>query len=212
MRYKSKFSSSCKEITEELAQLLSYANKRENVEELAERLSERYGNLGSMSGATPEELENAVGAKPNAALMLKLLGGIASRRVTDCVTPGEKMTDIEIEEYLKGVFMGVGIETLYMLCLDGKGRLISTEFVGEGTISSSDVYPRRLVESAIKKSAHSVILAHNHPRGVAEPSDDDLTTTNLLSEIFNNAGIRLLCHYIVAADEICRINGFLISG
>ena len=76
------------------------------------------------------------------------------------------------------------------------------DLVGEGTVSTSDVYPRRLIETAIRAKAKSVILSHNHPMGAVTPSKEDVYSMRRFADLFNSAGIRLAAHYIVADGEI----------
>lgn len=70
-----------------------------------------------------------------------------------------------------------------------------------GTIDETPVYPRTVVRIALENNAHSVVLAHNHPSGVAEPSDGDVATTNVLREALSTVDIQILDHVIVADGE-----------
>ena len=78
------------------------------------------------------------------------------------------------------------------------------EQVGEGTVNSSEVLPRRAVEAAIGCSADGVIIAHNHPLGKPNPSKDDCRFTETFSSLFTACGIRFLGHYIVAG-QLCNV-------
>ena len=75
--------------------------------------------------------------------------------------------------YLLECFDGESREVIYQLCLDRKGKLLACKRLGEGSVASADLDVRRLVENAILTGASAVILAHNHPSGVALPSDGD---------------------------------------
>ena len=189
-----------------LADILSFAMPREKASEAAEALLSKYGTLGTMLSENEDELCSTGNINMNTALLIKLLGYINSRRVTDNFEFGKEHAELEICEYIRSLFYGISVETVYMLLLDDKGRVIGCEYMGEGTVNASDVYPRRLLECAVKRKAKSVILAHNHPKGMAEPSREDIATTKRLCEIFLTAKIRLLAHYIAADGDIQKID------
>jgi DNA repair protein RadC len=89
-----------------------------------------------------------------------------------------------------------------MLIRDEKKRITAVENMGEGTVGASEVYPRKLLEVAIKNKAKSIILAHNHPHGGPTASDDDIEGTKRLKAIFSKAGIELAVHYVVSGRAI----------
>lgn len=141
------------------------------------------------------------GVAMSISMFFRLLGALASRRVTDRLRFGRSYGDEQIEEYFKALYIGHSAETVYMMLLDKSGRVTSVEYMSEGTVNRSDLYPRMLLERAVKCRASSAIIAHNHPRGKAEASQMDIYTTDRLGRIFRSAGIRLLRHYIVTESE-----------
>lgn len=165
-------------------------------------LFRRYGRLSTILSEDTEEIMRVGGIGMSTALFIKLIGYLHSRRITDLFELGKTYSSDEIEEYLKGIYVGLSRETVYVLSFDSKGRLTGSDFVGEGTVGASDVYPRKLLETAIRARASSVILAHNHPMGCVKPSKDDAFAMVKFSELFRGAGIKLLGHYIVADGEI----------
>ena len=92
-------------------------------------------------------------------------------------------------------------ETVYLLCLDAKCKLLCCKKVGEGSINSASVPVRRIVEIALGANATSVVLAHNHPSGLAIPSDEDKLTTRRIALALEAVEIRLVDHIIVAEDD-----------
>ena len=102
-------------------------------------------------------------------------------------------------------------EAVYVLCLDGKGKLITHKRLGEGGISSAGLDIRKLVECAILSSASAVILAHNHPSGIALPSGDDFTATERAQEALKNIGVQLADHIVVADGDFVSMadSGYL---
>ncbi|MDL2310834.1 DNA repair protein RadC [Peptostreptococcaceae bacterium OttesenSCG-928-C18] len=92
-------------------------------------------------------------------------------------------------------------ENFYILLLDTKNKIISSEFISKGTLNTSLVHPREVFKQAIKKSANSIILIHNHPSGDIEPSDDDFLITERLIESGNILGIKVLDHLIIGDGQ-----------
>lgn len=92
-------------------------------------------------------------------------------------------------------------EVFCVLFLDNHHRVISFDRMFNGTINGASVYPREVVRAAIKRNAAAVIFAHNHPSGVAEPSDADITITKRLTEALALIDVRVLDHFVVG-DEV----------
>ena len=92
-------------------------------------------------------------------------------------------------------------ETVYLLCLDAKCKVISCKMVGEGSVNSAGVPVRRIVEMALDEGATSVVLAHNHPSGIAVPSDEDRVTTMRLARALSAVEITLVDHVVVADND-----------
>jgi len=104
-------------------------------------------------------------------------------------------------EYLLPFFFGRRNETVYLLCLDAKCKVLSCREVGEGSVNSANVPIRRIVEMALAANATSVILAHNHPSGIALPSPEDVTTTHRVAAALATVDIQLVDHIVVADDD-----------
>jgi DNA repair protein RadC len=97
-------------------------------------------------------------------------------------------------------------ESFWVLPLDGKKRPLSEpQSVAVGAANVVSIYPREVFSCAIKWNACAVIVAHNHPGGFSKPSRVDLDTTETLRSVFANAGIEMLCHYVVAEGEVACI-------
>lgn len=135
------------------------------------------------------------------ALYLKLLARISSRRATSRLVFGHMYTRRELSEYFKALFVGEDVEKLYVMSVSRDRRILACELVSTGTVNSTSVTRRRVAEAALSVDAHSVILAHNHPRGNATPSSADTEFTSSLKNVLNTAGIKLRGHYIVAGEE-----------
>lgn len=192
-----------KKAKEYLASLLYYSEGAQ-AKRLADGLIDDFGTLDGIFDIPADELISGGGLAERTAVLLKLAVYLAGRRIIDSFPLGKRYGE-EIKELLPGLFLGYSVEVLYMLLIDGKGRLSKIECFGEGAVASSDLYPRRLLECAIRNDAREVIVAHNHPRGTTEPSSDDIYTTKMLARIFSSSGIRLLAHYVVAGREVGEV-------
>ena len=102
-------------------------------------------------------------------------------------------------------FYGRRNETVYLLCLDAKCKVLCCKEVGEGSVNSASVPIRRIVEMALGANATSAILAHNHPSGLAFPSDEDQLTTRQLAIALAAVDITLVDHMIIADDEFVSL-------
>jgi DNA repair protein RadC len=102
-----------------------------------------------------------------------------------------------VKDYLRIHFRGQQYESFVCLFLDAQSRLIEVEELFRGTLTQTSVYPREVVKAALAHNAASVILSHNHPSGIAEPSVQDQALTRTLSEALSLVDIRVLDHLIV---------------
>ena len=181
-----------------LTKLLSHISR--SAETIADDLISHYGDLLRISEANIDELSGILHSQ-SLAIYIKLTISIASRRVTDNFKFGKKHTKEEIEEYLKALFLGKCVETVYAILFDSEGRVISCEALGDGTVNQSALLPRKLLDVVMKKGASAVVLAHNHPGGYPTPSNADRANTATLYTILVSSGIKLLSHYIFAGYE-----------
>ena len=92
-------------------------------------------------------------------------------------------------------------EMLYQVCLDAKGKLLTCRCISKGSVAASPVSVRQVVENALYAGASSIILAHNHPSGVALPSQQDLLVTHQVMEALEPLGICLIDHIVVADND-----------
>lgn len=188
-----------KEQIEYLSQLVSFAcsDYETEVDKILDNC-EALNHLFHMD----EYYIKTFGCKDKTAEIIRLAVALNARRITDKFKNGKKYLQKDIEEYICGLFFGSDVETIYMIMFDKEGRFVSTDSLGDGTVNASGFLPRKMVDIAVRKKIHSVILAHNHPLGTTVPSQTDLITTSLAKTVFNDAGVKLLAHYIVAGKEI----------
>lgn len=189
---------------ERIAKILSFEVNEPEI--AACEIGEKYQNVYSLAVADTDELASLSHVGEKGAHLLRLVMSLRSRAGTDSFKLGRKHTEEEIVEFLKSLFFSLPNETVYLLLLDDKGRVVSCEFVCEGTVNATSILPRKLLELMIKKNSRAAILAHNHPYGLARPSAEDVDTTARIDALFKSTDRTLLDHYIIAGNEYCKID------
>ena len=182
--------------------LLFYAIPRRDTNELAHRLLEHFGSLEAVFDASVRQLTAVEGIGQNAAILISLMAAIQKRRGTISVQDMKWIrTTSDAGKYLIPRLKYEKTEKVIMVCLDSYGKIISTVELGSGVVNEVDLNVRLIVETALKYRASSVILAHNHPDGIALPSyDDELATRKILSAL-KLVDITLKDHIIVAGED-----------
>ncbi len=197
---------------EVLELLLYYAVPRADTNPIAHRLMDRFGTLDAVFSASADELQEVEGIGEHAATLLALIAPLCRRVRTAPQRGARSLASAErAGAYFTDLFFGVKHEELYEACLDGKGKLLACYRIAEGGVSAVNLNLRRIVENAIHAHASAVILAHNHPSGVALPSPDDNTTTLMVYDALRTVEIALIDHIIVADGDFVslRDNGLL---
>ncbi len=182
--------------------LLFYCVPRQDTAPLAHALLQHFGSLSQVLEATPEELEKIPGVGYNVSTLLTLIPELAryylvNRSMNQVILN----TTEQCGAYLLDHFHGRRNETVFMLCLDAKCKVLCCKEVGEGGVNSANVPIRRIVEMALGANATTVILAHNHPSGIAIPSDEDIHTTHRVALALEMVDIHLADHIVVADDD-----------
>ena len=186
--------------------LLFYCIPRQDTNPIAHALLEHFGSLSQVMEAEPSELKKVAGMGEASATFLSLLN--AFNRYYQVNKASSFMSLNTLEEcgrYLMPFFSGRRNETVYLLCLDAKCKVLCCKEVGEGSVNSAAVPIRRIVEMALGANATSVVLAHNHPSGIAVPSDEDYLTTRKLAIALAAVDITLVDHLVMADDEFVSI-------
>ena len=155
---------------EALELLLYYAIPRRDTNPIAHALMERYDSLSGVLNAPVEDLEKVEGIGESAAILLSLVSRLSRKaRIADASQETILNSSERAGAYLLERFAGERRELVFLLCLDRKGRLLACKRLAEGDVASADLNIRKVVEMALLTSASAVILAHNHPSGVAGP-------------------------------------------
>ena len=186
--------------------LLFFAIPRIDTSPIAHALMDRFETLDRVMEAPASELMQVPGVGHNAVTLLKLIND-AGRYYQVRRSENVKILNNvnECGQYMMPYFHGRPNETVFLLCLDAKCKVIACEKVGEGSVNSASVPIRRIVELALANHATSVVLAHNHPSGIAVPSSEDVVSTRRTAAALAAVDIILVDHIIVADDDFVTL-------
>lgn len=182
--------------------MLFYAVPRKDTNELAHQLIDRFGSVSRVMDASITELMKVPGVGEYAATFLHLTKEVGRYYQVDSAQKGVQVRDTEdCGRYLMPYFFGRQVETVFLLCLNANCNVICCRMVGEGELNAAVISPRKIVEIALAEKASTVVLAHNHPSGVALPSQEDVMTTRRLAAALATVDVALFDHLIIADDD-----------
>lgn len=171
--------------------------------DLARDLLDDFGNLRSLLGADIKQFCQAKGLGNAKYVQLKACVEMSRRYLSECLERGNALTSPDdTRNYLMSELSGRDYEVFACLFLDNKHRVIKFEEIFFGTIDSANVYPREVIKRALVHNAAALILAHNHPSGVAEPSQADISITERLKDALSLIDMRILDHFVIG-DGYC---------
>ena len=186
--------------------LLCYAIPRRDTNEIAHRLLDAFGSLSGVFQASMQELTSIPGIGENAATLILMVPQIVKKaHVSKAKEIKIIRNSTDAGNYLLPYFLDEPDEIVMMLCLDNKRAVICCREMGRGVVNCVDANIRRMVETALKVKTTTVIVAHNHPNGVALPSREDDNFTRTLYRSLGLLGITLEDHIIVANDEFVSL-------
>lgn len=160
------------------------------------------GDLASLAAASTRELARLPGIGPAKAAQLAATLELARRALAGSLKVKDALTSPgAVRDWLRLTLGKLQHEVFVALWLDAQNRLIATEELFRGTLTQTSVYPREVVKSALAHNAGAVILAHNHPSGLAEPSRADEVLTSSLKQALGLIDVKLLDHFIVAGSS-----------
>ena len=198
--------------------LLFFAIPVKDTNPLAHALLDHFGSLSQVLEADVEELKKVPGIKDHAATLLALVTQLCRYYQVSSAQQNQVLTTLEdCGRYLVPRFFGRTKETVFLLCLDAKCKVLCCKEIGEGSVNSASISVRKVVETALAANATTVVLAHNHPSGIAVPSNEDIQTTQRISAALYAVEIYLADHIVVAEGDYvsmvqsgCRFDTYLI--
>ncbi len=185
-----------------LEMLLFYCIPRKDTNELAHRMIREFGSLAGLFEADPKDISRRCGVTENTAILVSLIPSLARRYFK--TKWGEKPVlnaSSKAGEYAVSLLAGRTYEVFFAICLDAQNRVNHAALVQEGTLTEAPVYPRLIVEAALRHQANSVILAHNHPGGRMQPSKADIKVTQKITQALEPISVNVVDHIIVAGER-----------
>lgn len=189
--------------------LLFFGIPQKDTNDIAHELIRTFGSFSQVFLADVEQLAAVKGMTRNAAILIKLVPEVYRKFMEESKEKEEILdTTDKIREYLLPKFMGRSEEIVYLLCMNNACKLLRTEIISKGSKSMAHVDLRKLTEIVLQCGAVSIILAHNHPHGVARPSRHDIDTTRRLQKVLSQLNIEFLDHFVVAGDTAVSMMEF----
>ena len=181
-----------------LAIFLRVGMKGKSAVDLGRELINRFGSLNRLFAASMAEFAAVPGMGEAKYAQLQAVLEMAKRALGEQLSARELLSSPQaVRDYLRLTLGGLPHEVFLAMWLDAQNRLIATEELFRGTLTQTSVYPREVVKRALAQNAAAVILAHNHPSGVAEPSAADVSLTKVLKDALNLVDVRLLDHFVI---------------
>jgi len=188
--------------THEMIEILLYfAIPQKDTNPLAHELENKFATFSALLEASDAELMQTPGMTPGAATLIRICGSIfreVQREKLQKVTVLD--TTKKLGDYMMSFFIGIKTERVVLVCLDNLRRVLGGGVIAEGSVTAAQINTRQALQLALRHNATMVALAHNHPSGLAIPSQEDVSSTVALKNALEVADIRLIDH-IVAADE-----------
>jgi DNA repair protein RadC len=184
-----------------LAIFLRVGVKGKSAVDLARDLLNQFGNLSGIFASSPEAMSAVHGMGLSKYVQLQAVYELVRRALSESLRERDMLSSPdEVRQYLRLQLQHLRREVFMVLFLDAQNRLIAAEEMFAGTLTQTSVYPREVVTRALQHNAASVVLAHNHPSGVAEPSRSDETLTTALKQALALVDVRVLDHFVIAGN------------
>lgn len=174
---------------------------------IAHELLDEFGSLEAVFDVGYENLIKIKGMTKSASLYFSLMPEIFRKYGVSKLDKKPMMDTIEkIVGYLNPLLSTLTKESVYMLSLDVKGRLLGSKCVSTGVVNEAYLFVRDIVEEALKRNASNVVVAHNHPSGNPKPSAHDMEMTACIKLALDSIGINFWDHVIIAKDTYYSFN------
>ncbi|HZP92805.1 MAG TPA: DNA repair protein RadC [Burkholderiales bacterium] len=173
-----------------------------NAIELARELIERFETLGELAAADLDAFCGIKGLGVAKYVQLQATIEMARRALAQKMKAGDNLgSPAAVRDFLRLTLEHRPVEVFVGIFLDAQNRVIAAEELFAGTLTQTSVYPREVVRRALALNAASVIFAHNHPSGVAEPSRSDEVLTQALKQALGTVDVRVLDHFVVGSGS-----------
>ena len=171
--------------------------------DLARELLIRFGSLNNLFASSEQEFCAVHGLGQAKYVQLQAVLEMARRSLQEEMKSGDALSSPRaVRDYLQLQMRGRPQEVFMVIFLDAQHRVLTSEELFNGTLTQTSVYPREVVKRALHHNAAAVIFAHNHPSGIAEPSQSDRLLTDALKQALSLVDVRVLDHFIVAGGNV----------
>lgn len=182
--------------------LLTYAIPRGDVKPIAKRLLDKFGSLSSVLKASESEVQTIEGIGEVTSTFFPLIKLISARYLEEELKAGESLDDpANVVDFARTRLAGEETEQFLVIYLDNGNHLLDTEILEQGTVDQLKLYPRKVLERALSVGCSRVVVVHNHPSGVAEPSRTDEKLTRQLVQAMDPLKLKLVDHIIVTVSD-----------
>jgi DNA repair protein RadC len=188
--------------SELLAIFLRVGVRGKSAVDLARDLIGHFGGLNGLFAASREDCTRVNGLGDAKYAQLQAVLEMARRALAEEMRGRDTLSSpTAVRDYLRLKLAGLAHETFVAVFLDAQNRVLEVEELFRGTLTQTSVYPREVVKRALAHNAGGIILAHNHPSGVAEPSQADRWLTDQLKTALALVDVRVLDHFVVAGNQ-----------
>lgn len=185
-----------------LEMLLFFCIPMKDTNELAHKMIKEFGSLSGLFEADPKDICKRCEVSENTAILVSLIPSLSRRYFKGKWRDKPVLnSSTKAGEYAVSLFTGRTYEVFFVICLDSQNRVNYAALVHEGTLNEVSVYPRLVVEVVLRHQANSVILAHNHPGGTLNPSNDDIELTKKIKAALEPISVKVVDHIITAGDK-----------
>lgn len=186
-----------------LAIFLRSGGRGRTAVDVARELLTAFGSLNGILTASHEAFCGHRSLGPGKYVQIQAVLELAQRQLREKLERVDALSNSRMtRDYLRSRMRNYQREVFTCLYLDNQHRVVSVEELFQGTIDGAAVYPREVVKRCLHNNAAAVIFAHNHPSGLAEPSQADLSITRRLQQALNTVDVRVLDHVVVGHDEV----------
>lgn len=185
---------------QKLELLLFYSIPQKDTNPIAHALLSKFGDLKGVLSASYAELLSVKGIKENSATLICYMNDLLNLTYKEAEAI-KVISSTDAKNYASRLFFNIPVEQFYVICLAKSNRIISTKLISSGTIDEVNVQIRHITQTAIDNKCNSIIVCHNHPKGMGQVSDEDFAFTYSLicSCLLNN--IDVIDHIVVGTDK-----------
>jgi len=187
---------------ERIELLLTCVIPRQDVKRRAKDLLKKFGSIKGILDAEPDDLRTVSGIGKESVILLKFIKEISSLYLKQKAAQKKQVCcTTELLDFCRAKMGGKKDEEFFVIYLDAQNQILEFETVQKGIVNQAVVYPRQVLENALKKKASAIILVHNHPSGHVRPSDADIRVTKTIMETAKMLDILVHDHIIIGEDR-----------